>query len=95
MWAETLVDVWFIVSVILVGFLPKLELVEIFHDNRFISTWVHMRKDRLGHGHNSYSLIRGSELGVAGDVDLPGYDSRWGYISRRLEDRSAVMFRVR
>jgi hypothetical protein len=28
MWAETHVGVWFIVSVVLVGFLPKLELVE-------------------------------------------------------------------
>jgi len=54
-WAETHVGVWLIVSVILVGLLPKLELVEIFHDNPFISTWVYMRKDRLGHGHDSYS----------------------------------------
>jgi hypothetical protein len=43
------------VSVILVGFVPKLELVEIFYDNPFIGTWVYMQKDRLGHGHDSYS----------------------------------------
>jgi hypothetical protein len=75
MWAETHIGVWFILSVILVGFLPELELVETVHDNPFISTWVHMWKDRLGHGRDTYSEVRVSQHGVAEDLDLLGYDT--------------------
>jgi hypothetical protein len=37
--------------------------LETFHDNPFISTWVHMRRDG------------GYQPGVAEDLDLPGYDT--------------------
>jgi hypothetical protein len=51
------------------------ELVETIHHNPFISTWVHTWKDRLGHGHDSCSEVRVSQLGVAEDLDLLGYDT--------------------
>jgi hypothetical protein len=55
-------------------FLPKLEFVETVYDNPFISTWVHTW-DSFGHGHDSYSEVRVSQLDVAEDLDRLGYDT--------------------
>jgi hypothetical protein len=53
-WAETHIGVRIIpLSVNPVGFLPKLERVETFHENPFISTeFAFGRTDGLGHGHD-------------------------------------------